>query len=144
MALESSYPSLLTWGWNSRLEEEFQQLSGSDLTPGRVLLEFNQFLRLITINGETLVKVSGRRHLLIAARHCQPSAIGSRCVATPTSRTPPSSLSSRAGVDLHEKVKGTRTDQQVIAAEHRDGLFLVTSLNQDYNPRRIELSEHYP
>src|SRR5262249_61470883 len=35
------------------------------------------------------------------------------------------------------KTKGSRTEEQVVGA-NIDTLFLVTSLNQDFNPRRIE------
>ncbi|NBO64284.1 MAG: ribosome small subunit-dependent GTPase A [Acidobacteria bacterium] len=138
MALESSYPSLLTWGWNSRLEEEFQQLSGSDLTPGRVLLEFNQFLRLITINGETLAEVSGRLKHSADSRAALP-AVGDWVALRRHTDKPHATIVSllTRWSGFTRKVKGTRTDQQVIAA-NIDTVFLVTSLNQDYNPRRIE------
>lgn len=131
--------NLLAWGWNEGFERLFlQDYTADDLLPGRVTLEFNQFFRLQTPAGELLAEVAGRlRHE--ASSRAELPAVGDWVVirrlkneerATIIAVLPRQSRFTR-------KVKGTKTDEQVIAA-NVDTVFLVTSLNQDYNPRRLE------
>jgi ribosome biogenesis GTPase len=130
--------NLRAWGWNESFERLFQDYHADDLLPGRVTLEFNQFFRLQTPAGELLAEVAGRlRHE--ASSRAELPAVGDWVVirrlkneerATIIAVLPRQSRFTR-------KVKGTKTDEQVIAA-NVDTVFLVTSLNQDYNPRRLE------
>ena len=138
MAIGSEHNDLLPWGWNEQLEEEFQRHSEPELLPGRVLLEFNQFLRVITASGEILAEVSGRLRHAASSRSELPAVgdwVAIRRHRREDRATIVALLPRRSG--FSRKVKGTRTDQQVIAA-NIDTVFLVTSLNHDLNPRRIE------
>lgn len=106
--------------------------------PGRVVLEFNQFFRLQTPVGEMLGEVAGRLKHEAASRAELP-AVGDwvviRLLKNEERATIIAVLPRRSR--FTRKVKGTKTDEQVIAA-NVDTVFLVTSLNQDFNPRRIE------
>ncbi|NDD63631.1 MAG: ribosome small subunit-dependent GTPase A [Acidobacteria bacterium] len=138
MEVATDHPELVPWGWNSRLDEAFRQFTEPELSPGRVLLEFNQFLRVAAPGGEILAEISGKLRHAANSRSEMP-AVGDWVVfrrhKTDDRATILAVLPRRSG--FARKVKGTKTDQQVIAA-NIDTVFLVTSLNQDFNLRRIE------
>lgn len=138
MAVGSDRSGLLPWGWTLRFEEEFRRQTDPELEPGRVLLEFNQFLRVVTSDGEILAEVSGRLRHSAGSRSELPAVgdwVSIRRHATEDRATIVSILPRMSG--FSRKVKGTKTDQQVIAA-NIDTVFLVTSLNHDFNLRRLE------
>lgn len=129
---------LVTWGWNERLDREFSQFIATNIEPGRVILEFNQFLRLRTRDGEILAEVAGRLKHEATSRANLPT-VGDWVVFRRHTHDDRATIN--AVLPRHSKftrkVKGNKTDEQVIAA-NVDTVFLTTSLNQDYNPRRIE------
>ncbi len=130
--------SLLTWGWNEHFEDLFRVQATEGLLPGRVVLEFNQFFRLQTPLGEILAEVAGRLKHEAASRAELP-AVGDWVVIRPVASGQNATITALLSRQSRftRKVKGTKTDEQVIAA-NVDTVFLVTSLNQDFNPRRLE------
>jgi len=130
--------SLALWGWTPLLEEQFVPFAEKGRIPGRVTLEYNQFLRVQTAEGEILAEVAGRLRHRAESRSELP-AVGDWVALRPARESEPPRI---IGVlprrsQFVRKVKGGRTDQQVIAA-NIDTVFLMTSLNLDFNPRRIE------
>ncbi|MFZ4629499.1 MAG: ribosome small subunit-dependent GTPase A [Blastocatellia bacterium] len=130
--------SLALWGWTPLLEEQFAPFAEKGRLPGRVTLEYNQFLRVQTTEGELLAEVAGRLRYQAESRAELP-AVGDWVALRPTQGGEPprivAILPRRS--QFVRKVKGQKTDQQVIAA-NVDTVFLMTSLNLDFNLRRLE------
>jgi ribosome biogenesis GTPase len=125
-------------GWNARLDEAFAAHAADGLTPGRVALEHTHIYRVFTGTGEWLARVSGRLRHRAAARVDFP-AIGDWVAVEPPTHggdarilavLPRTSRFSR-------RAAGDPTEEQIVAA-NIDTVFLVTSLDGDFNLRRIE------
>src|SRR3954447_23242345 len=131
-------PTLRELGWSDRLEAELPAAGASGLVPGRASLEHTHIYRVLTEAGELLGRVFGRLGPPAASRAAFP-AVGDWVGVEPPQddgfariRTvlPRASRFSRRSA-------GDRTEEQVVAA-NIDIVFLVTGLDGDYNPRRIE------
>ncbi len=136
--MNSHTHQLSALGWNKFFELHFQPYAGSDYTSGRVALEYKHFYRLYTQWGEVLAEIAGKlRHE--AVNRADLPAVGDWVVIRPRPE--------RDKVTIHavltrrskftRKVAGSRTEEQIVGA-NIDTVFLVSSLNQDFNPRRIE------
>lgn len=125
-------------GWTSSFEEHFRNVAAPEHSPARVSATHTHVFRLLAAEGEYLASVSGRlRHAAGGARDFP--ATGDWVVVSKTpgddrgvihSVLPRTSCFSR-------KVAGSRTDEQVVAA-NVDTVFLVGGLDGDFNPRRLE------
>jgi ribosome biogenesis GTPase / thiamine phosphate phosphatase len=134
-------PSLADLGWNDRLAEAFEPFAASHLVPARVSLEHTHIYRVLADRGEWLAQVSGRlRHH--AASRAEFPAVGDWVAVDPpqdddaATRTTIRAVLSRAS-RFSRRAAGDRTEEQVVAA-NIDVVFLVSGLDGDYNPRRIE------
>ena len=122
--------SLEKFGWNSYCEQAFLCLATPCSEPARVALAGRDFFVVWTESGECEAAASGR------LRHDSRDwpAVGDWVVLEAGARIvrvlPRQTAFSR-------KEAGTATRQQVIAA-NIDVLFIVTGLDGDFNPRRIE------
>ncbi|HET7220551.1 MAG TPA: ribosome small subunit-dependent GTPase A [Vicinamibacterales bacterium] len=129
---------LTALGWNGRLDEAFAPLRADGLVPARVALEHTHIYRVFAEPGEWLARVSGRlRHR--AAQRVDFPAVGDWVAVEPPlvggdarihSVLPRSSRFSR-------RAAGDPTEEQIVAA-NIDTVFLVSGLDGDFNPRRIE------
>lgn len=129
---------LAAWGWNDRFAELFSPYSDEGLQPGRVTLEYNRFYRIRTARGEILAEVAGRLKHEAKGRADLP-AVGDWVVFKPGAGNDGAVIHAilpRRSV-FTRKVKGAKTDEQVVGA-NIDTVFLVSSLNQDFNLRRLE------
>ncbi|HKQ78645.1 MAG TPA: ribosome small subunit-dependent GTPase A [Blastocatellia bacterium] len=129
---------LARYGWNDFFAAQFHELAVQGYVAGRVALEYNQFYRVYTAQGEILAEIAGRlRHE--AESRAELPAVGDwvalRLVESENKSVIHAVLPRRS--KFMRKTKGSRTEEQVVGA-NIDTLFLVTSLNQDFNPRRIE------
>jgi ribosome biogenesis GTPase len=130
-------------GWRPDLAEAFTPFAGDGLQPGRVSAELNHIFRLWTEEGEILAEASGRLRHEAAGRHELP-AVGDWVAFRPDASTALSAgprgrieaILPRTSV-FTRKVAGSETKQQVVAA-NIDTVFLVSSLDRDFNPRRVE------
>ena len=130
--------NLESWGWNDYFAGQFEPLGRQGYLPGRITLEFNQFFRVQTEQGELLSEVAGRLKHEARSRAELP-AVGDWVAIRPAQHGDQAVIHAivpRRG-KFTRKVKGTKTDEQVIAA-NVDTVFLMTSLNQDFNLRRLE------
>ncbi|MEO7274474.1 MAG: ribosome small subunit-dependent GTPase A [Vicinamibacterales bacterium] len=131
-------PTLRELGWSDRLEAELPAAGASGLVPGRVSLEHTHIYRVMTDAGEWLARVSGRLRHHAASRSAFP-AVGDWVGVEP----PQDDGFARIRLVLprasrfSRRSAGDRTEEQVVAA-NIDIVFLVTGLDGDYNPRRIE------
>ena len=130
--------SLEDAGWTFAHAEAFTSYAAEGLQPARVALELNHIYRLWTPDGEALAEASGRLRHEAAGRHELP-AVGDWVAYLPGaqgSRARIEAILPRKSV-FTRKVAGSETKQQVVAA-NIDTVFLVTALDRDFNPRRVE------
>jgi ribosome biogenesis GTPase / thiamine phosphate phosphatase len=127
-------------GWTGARAAEFARATNgkSDLFPGRIAVEYNQLLRVYVEGGEWEAVVSGRmKHK--ASRRAELPAVGDWVVVRrrgDEKRAAIVEVLPRAG-HFSRKVAGAVTDEQVVAA-NLDVAFIVTSLDADFSPRRLE------
>jgi ribosome biogenesis GTPase len=129
----------MTMGLTDTVKNDFETLKTSaDLILGRIALEHSRMYRVWTELGELLCEVSGRFSFEAQSREDYP-AIGDWVIlkarieeekGTIYSILPRKSKFSR-------KSAGQTAEEQIIAA-NVDTVFLVNSLNEDLNLRRIE------
>ncbi|MEO6222542.1 MAG: ribosome small subunit-dependent GTPase A [Vicinamibacterales bacterium] len=131
-------PELRELGWNDHFAAAFAQYAGPGVLPGRVALEHNHVYRVITESGERLAEATGRMKHLAQGRSELP-AVGDWValrIDDAGDRTLIKAVLARQG-KFSRKSAGAWTDEQVIAA-NIDTVFLVSGLDGDLNPRRIE------
>ena len=134
----SDFKSLEKYGWEEFFRKDFEQYSKNNYTAGRVAIENKSNFNLYTVHGELTGEISGRFHYNAKATSDYP-AVGDWVVI----RIIPGESKAiiehvlRRKNKFSRKAAGDTTDEQIIAA-NADLIFIVTSLNQDINLRRIE------
>lgn len=125
-------------GWNDFFAAHFHEYAAQGYVAGRVALEYNQFYRVHTASGEILAEVTGRLRHEAASRADLPAVgdwVALRPIGQENKGVIHAVLPRRS--KFMRKTKGSKTEEQIVGA-NIDTVFLVTSLNQDFNPRRIE------
>jgi ribosome biogenesis GTPase / thiamine phosphate phosphatase len=124
-------------GWNQRFAAAFVTYSSAGLVAGRVIQQFNHIYTVATEGGELRAQLSGRlRHESAAGQ----LPVTGDWVAL---RIPPGQGASQVLAVLpritqfSRRAAGKADREQVIAA-NLDYAFLVTGLDNDFSPRRIE------
>src|SRR5262249_47333246 len=133
-----SIHQLATFGWNEFFENHFQPYATGNYVSGRVALEHKKLYRLYTERGEVLAEIAGKlRHE--ALNRADLPAVGDWVAIRPRPEgdkvTIHAVLPRRS--KFTRKVAGSRTEEQIVGT-NIDTVFLVTSLNSDFNLRRIE------
>jgi ribosome biogenesis GTPase len=131
-------PSLHDLGWNDHFARAYEAFAGPGVLPGRVALEHNHVYRVITESGERLAEATGRMKHLAEGRHELP-AVGDWValrIEEAGDRALIKAVLPRLG-KFSRKSAGEWTDEQVVAA-NINTVFLVSGLDGDFNPRRIE------
>jgi len=129
---------LRDYGWTERLADAFAPHAAAGLVPARVSLEHTHIYRVITAEGESLARVSGRMRHQASARTDFP-AVGDWVGVEPA----PQEGDARIRIVLprfsrfSRRAAGDPTEEQVVAA-NIDVVFLVVGLDHDFNPRRLE------
>jgi ribosome biogenesis GTPase len=131
-------PSLDSLGWSASWADRFAAHAPSGCLPGRIAVEHRGLYEVLTNDGEVSAPVSGRLRHEARGRADFP-AVGDWVAL---SHDPGDSLAVIHAVlpranKFSRSQPGHEHDEQVIAA-NLDTLFLVTSLNRDLNPRRLE------
>jgi ribosome biogenesis GTPase len=130
--------NLTDYGWGEFFEAHLQPESRDVYKAGRVVLEYNHLYRVYTEQGELLSDVSGKLRHEAESRASLPT-VGDWVLLQPRpdegKATIHAVLPRRS--KFVRKVAGTRTEEQIVGA-NIDTIFLVTSLNHDFNLRRIE------
>ncbi|MEW5923417.1 MAG: ribosome small subunit-dependent GTPase A [Candidatus Zixiibacteriota bacterium] len=132
--------NLTSLGWNGKFDGHFDTFRKSGLVPARVALEQKERYSLFSEYGELAAQISGRMRHISMSRADFPAvgdwvAVDVRAeekTATIHAVLPRHSVFSRTAV-----LGGAKTDEQVLAA-NIDVVFLVSSLDNDFNLRRIE------
>lgn len=130
--------SLAPLGWNSRLEQAFAEHASPGVVAARVALEHTHIYRVLTGDGESLARISGRLRHRAVTRADFP-AVGDWVVLEPPRQSGDSRIV--AVLPRHSRFSrraaGDPTEEQVVAA-NVDTVFLVGGLDGDFNLRRIE------
>jgi ribosome biogenesis GTPase len=125
-------------GWRAALAEAFAPHAAAGFAPARVSLEHTHIYRVLDASGERLARVAGRLRHQAAARADFP-AVGDWVAVEP----PPHGGDARIRAVLprfsrfSRRAAGDPTEEQVVAA-NVDVVLLVSGLDGDFNPRRIE------
>lgn len=125
-------------GFDSHFETEFNHLAAEGLIPGRVALEHKRMYRVWTEEGELLCEVSGKYAFAAGSREDYP-AVGDWVAVKPRTGEQKGTIQAllpRKG-KFSRKMAGNTTEEQIVAA-NVSTIFLVNSLNDDLNLRRIE------
>ena len=131
--------SLEDLGWSDFFSSQVTpDQSGSEVAAARVAEENREMYRLLSVSGEFMSEVSGKFRHEISGRADFP-AVGDWVLA--------STRSSEGRATIHRvlnrkskfsrKIAGKKTEEQIVAA-NVDVVFLVSSLNSEFNLRRIE------
>jgi ribosome biogenesis GTPase / thiamine phosphate phosphatase len=118
--------------------DQFAEALGSGLVPARVAEENRGLYRLYCEPGEFLGELSGKLRHASESRADLP-VVGDWVLAQLRRRESRATIQHalRRKGKFSRKAPGRKTEEQIIAA-NIDVLFLVSSLNRDFNPRRIE------
>jgi ribosome biogenesis GTPase / thiamine phosphate phosphatase len=124
-------------GWGDALQQQFELLVESQpsipLQPARVIAEHRGAYQVISATGRCWAEPTGRlRHL--AQGKLELPAVGDWVAIDGKARVV--AVLPRKSAFIR-KVAALRTEPQVVAA-NVDRVFIVTSANSDFNPRRIE------
>lgn len=125
-------------GWNSFFAQNFNRYLSQGYTVGRVVQQQKNTYILYSELGEISAEISGKMRYRASFRADFPAVgdwvvigdLNSQQKATIYDILPRKSKVSR-------KIAGTQTDEQIIAS-NIDTIFLVSGLDRDFNPRRIE------
>ncbi|MCC6349401.1 MAG: ribosome small subunit-dependent GTPase A [Candidatus Eisenbacteria bacterium] len=129
--------SLSSLGWNARFETAFAPHRAAGLTPARVAREDRDRYVVLDEGGARSAELAGRlRHE--ARSRAELPAVGDWVALRPgaASSAVVHALLPRTSAFVR-KVAGGNTEEQVVAA-NVDTVFLVSGLDGDFNPRRIE------
>ncbi len=131
-------PGLETLGWDANWAKQFSPWQDQGLVPARVSCEHREAYDVLAETGELRAEISGRfRHEHPV--HSDWPAVGDWVAVAPRphegSATIHAVLPRRTR--FSRKAAGERTEEQIVAA-NVDVVFLVTSLDGDFNLRRIE------
>jgi len=125
-------------GWTARFADAFAPHREAGLEPARVSLEHTHIYRVLTPDGERLARVAGRlRHA--ASRRADFPAVGDWVALEPSAAGDEARIRAVLPRASHfsRRAAGDPTEEQVVAA-NIDIVFLVSGLDHDFNPRRIE------
>jgi ribosome biogenesis GTPase len=130
--------NLKQYGWNDFFAEQFSPFSNDGFSAGRVAIEHKSQYILYTEFGELTAEISGKMYFNSESKGDFP-AVGDWVVIRPF-------LDENKAIIEHvlprqskfsRKSAGAKTEEQ-IAASNVDTVFIMSSLNQDINLRRIE------
>jgi ribosome biogenesis GTPase / thiamine phosphate phosphatase len=125
-------------GWDNYFEEKFKEFTDRGFEVGRISSEHKSLYKLFTEKGEISGEISGKMRFLAEESGAYP-AVGDWVVIN--------IINGEDRAIIHDilprkskfsrKEAGSITKEQ-IAASNVDTVFLVNSLNEDFNLRRIE------
>ncbi len=122
------------YGWNEYFENEFKKLSIEGLLPGRIIADYGQIIRVITEDGELqlnrpISKDQERLQMAVGDWVALQYSKDTRAHHISYVLTRKTKFSrAAAGLELKE---------QIVAA-NVDIIFLIQSLNKDFNMKRLE------
>lgn len=138
----SNFNSLKNYGWNDFFEACFSEYAEEGLTPARVAVEHRNYYELYSEKGEITADKSGKLFYQSDSNSVDTGllpAVGDWVAVKPL----PNEDKAMIHAVLPRKSKfsrkkaGETTDEQIVAA-NVDTVFIISSLNQELNFRRID------
>ena len=125
-------------GWGPFFQQQLNSAEAEDLLPARIAEELKGTYRIYAECGPMLATTCGRLAHVVVTRDDLP-AVGDWVLARPLLAEERAVIHRvlERRTKLSRKMAGERTTEQILAA-NVDTVFLVASLNQEFNPRRIE------
>jgi ribosome biogenesis GTPase len=135
---QNSQNSLYSFGYHPFFEAYFSEFAEQGYSVGRVAIENKTNYLIYSENGELTAEISGKMFYNIEGKADYP-VVGDWVVfrAIPEDKKAIIEYVLPRRSKFSRKVPESKTDEQVIAS-NIDVLFIMSSLNQDLNPRRIE------
>ncbi|MET0624910.1 MAG: ribosome small subunit-dependent GTPase A [Pyrinomonadaceae bacterium] len=130
--------NLETYGWDETFASAFAPLAAEGFEAGRVFLQHNRALMLYTATGELQAETTGRLRFHARGAEDLPAVgdwVAFRRVSEEEKAKIHEILPRRS--KFSRRAAGSETAEQIVAA-NVDTVFLVTGLDHDYNPRRVE------
>jgi len=130
--------NLIQMGWSHFFAQYFEQFSGKGLVPARIVRK-NRLVYLVrTEDGELITEVSGKFRYITRSIGDFPS-VGDWVVIQPRTEEGRATIHALfpRKTSFSRKVAGSKTEEQVVAA-NIDVIIIVSSLDRDFNLRRIE------
>lgn len=130
--------NLIKYGWNDYFEAQFAEFSSDSLLPARVSLEHRNYYELYTELGELTAEKSGKLFYISESSTDLP-AVGDWVVIKPIEKEKKAVITAvlPRRSKFSRKKAGITTEEQIVAA-NVDCVFVMSSLNQDLNLRRID------
>lgn len=132
--------SLLEPAWLAEREEEFAQHRNEGLEPGIVAVSYGNLGTVWTARGAQDFTVAGRLRLTDKHKRAGLPAVGDWVALRPPATHGEAWMVQQImprRTAFWRKMAGTAHKTQVVAA-NMDTIFVVTSLNRDFNARRLE------
>lgn len=130
---------LNTWGWRSFFADQLQD-DESPLNAARVVRQDVNRYHLVTAQGPRYGVLRGRARLEATSRADLPT-VGDWVICANANATDTDTLAIERHLDRYSKFSrkeaGDRLEQQVVAA-NIDTVFIVTGLDDNFNPARVE------
>jgi ribosome biogenesis GTPase len=131
-------PDLSTLGWDETLAEQFERYRADGLIPGRVAVQHRGAYDALTELGELRCDVAGRLYEESSSPADLP-AVGDWVAIAPRAEEDAGTIQALLPrrTRFSRKTAWQAAEEQVLAA-NVDVVFIVTSLNEDLNLRRLE------
>ena len=129
---------LTSLGWNSHFSDVFSRFAGDGMVAGRVVSDQRHIYTIQCAEGELAAEVSGRFRME-AGRKIDFPVVGDWVAAAARPAEGKATIHAvlpRASL-LSRRSPGEKTEEQPVAA-NLDSAFIITSLDWDFNVRRIE------
>jgi ribosome biogenesis GTPase len=135
---EPDLAGLAAWGWSAELSAAFQPLADGGAMPGRVVSEESGAYALMTPVGERLSGLAGRfRHEHVDDPLAYPG-VGDWVVLEGTAEGLPIIDRLPRRTAIVRRAPGARGTNAQLLAANVDVLFIVASMNREFNVRRLE------
>jgi len=128
--------SLSNLGWSEFFEEQRQGKQEAGSIRARVSEENRGLYKVISEHGEICAELRGKLRHEAVSRAMLP-AVGDWVLVTESGERAQIEFIFARRSKFSRKSAGKNTEEQIVAA-NVDGAFLVSSLNREFNPRRIE------
>jgi ribosome biogenesis GTPase / thiamine phosphate phosphatase len=131
-------PQLESLGWNDRLSSLYEPVEDGDSVPGRVSVQHRGAYDVLTERGELRCEIV-RRLVHEAASTADLPVVGDWVVVVPDLKEETGTITAVLPryTKFSRKTAWQATEEQVLAA-NIDVAFLVASMNEDLNLRRLE------
>ena len=129
---------LLDIGWNKSIEDNYQKLGIDNLLLGRVIFHSGKQYKIITTTGELIANISSSVINSIKNKSELPSVGDWVCLQKIDEFRPYNIVKIIPRINkLSRKAAGDKSEEQIIAS-NIDIVFIITSVDDDFNIRRLE------